>query len=707
MPAEASLVQREEKTNKTGLPNQLKSGIKSLSLSLSSSPLVGNRSEPPPMAALQSLANDREQVKQLCAMNETANRTGLPDGLKSGIENLSGYSMDDVKVHYNSDQPAQLQAHAYAQGADIHLASGQEKHLPHEAWHVVQQKQGRVAATLQMQGGVQVNDNAGLEREADVMGSRALTAGTRRAPARALATARPAMKVLQGVWAYVDATTGEHLNMRSNPDGTYTYRGRRFNQVSAGPPLIVREILAREDGRSGETPARTRDQRGDARGEDSERPTRRQRVDSAGGSVSDAGSGEIDAPSTQTFTAEERDRIGAANTHRFGPRGRRLPLYGDRESDDFYGRACWNWALSGASGDAINPSPMFDMLSDESHNAGGGIYDPTFSGAWARSVPGPVDGNTEEQRRAAGVQQAAYEGRQDAIRALWERRRARNNAGRRGRNGDGDSVERITNDAVRLSMQMNGLEPADENESTPFSIAMARHPDRGVNWSHWGLEVDGHSFETIPDRGLWHQREGFAYWARQTQSIEDSQVTRVPLRRLAPGHLVGVRGQLNIMGGGSQTSSTSLPATGSSRRAGSNPRGGQVAMPIVALGNNLNAGGMLLHYFGILAAANAQGTYSEEFHWVRNNPAAAQHLLQQGGMSAGAALAFLQQFAVAVNHAAQQNVPYVAAETQEQILNTLGNQEQLFAIVRYLRHQAGQQAQSRQSADTAMSEERS
>jgi len=102
------------------------------------------------------------------------NNTGLPDNLKSGIENLSGYSMDDVKVHYNSDKPSQLQAHAYAQGADIHIASGQEKHLPHEAWHVVQQKQGRVKPTMQMKGKVNVNDDAGLEKEADVMGLKAL-----------------------------------------------------------------------------------------------------------------------------------------------------------------------------------------------------------------------------------------------------------------------------------------------------------------------------------------------------------------------------------------------------------------------------------------------------------------------------------------------------------------------------------------------------
>jgi hypothetical protein len=101
------------------------------------------------------------------------NNTGLPDNLKSGIENLSGHSLDDVKVHYNSHKPAQLNAHAYAQGTNIHIASGQEKHLPHEAWHVVQQKQGRVKPTKSFKG-AQINDNAGLEKEADVMGGKAM-----------------------------------------------------------------------------------------------------------------------------------------------------------------------------------------------------------------------------------------------------------------------------------------------------------------------------------------------------------------------------------------------------------------------------------------------------------------------------------------------------------------------------------------------------
>lgn len=107
-------------------------------------------------------------------LQKKKNNTGLPGNLKSGIENLSGLSMDDVRVHFNSAQPAQLQAHAFAQGTDIHIAPGQEKHLPHEAWHVVQQKQGRVKPTIQMKGSVDVNDDRYLEREADIMGAKSL-----------------------------------------------------------------------------------------------------------------------------------------------------------------------------------------------------------------------------------------------------------------------------------------------------------------------------------------------------------------------------------------------------------------------------------------------------------------------------------------------------------------------------------------------------
>lgn len=114
----------------------------------------------------------QRQEEENLQMKPASGGSALPSQLQSGIEALSGQSMDHVRVHRNSDSPAAVGAHAYAQGSDIHLAPGQERHLPHEAWHTVQQAEGRVPATTDV-GGVAVNDSPALEREADTMGNKA------------------------------------------------------------------------------------------------------------------------------------------------------------------------------------------------------------------------------------------------------------------------------------------------------------------------------------------------------------------------------------------------------------------------------------------------------------------------------------------------------------------------------------------------------
>lgn len=115
-----------------------------------------------------------KQIQKVSKQNvPKINNTGMSTRLKTGIETLSGYSLDDVRVHYNSSKPAALSALAYAQGSDIHVGPGQERHLPHEAWHVVQQKQGRVRPNMQVKN-IQINDDRHLEQEADVMGRKAL-----------------------------------------------------------------------------------------------------------------------------------------------------------------------------------------------------------------------------------------------------------------------------------------------------------------------------------------------------------------------------------------------------------------------------------------------------------------------------------------------------------------------------------------------------
>ncbi len=132
-------------------------------------------------------------------------RTGLPAPLKAGIEHLSGLDMDDVTVHHASSLPAKIHAHAYTQGSEIHLAPGQERHLAHEAWHAVQQKQGRVQPTVRFED-VRVNDSPELEHQADVMGARASTAADgalplkQHGPRLRVARAPDRAGVVQGQW---------------------------------------------------------------------------------------------------------------------------------------------------------------------------------------------------------------------------------------------------------------------------------------------------------------------------------------------------------------------------------------------------------------------------------------------------------------------------------------------------------------------------
>jgi hypothetical protein len=85
--------------------------------------------------------------------------------------------LPEVRVHTDSQKALRIGAQAYAEGSDVHFAPGQfrpntaagQQLIGHELAHVVQQQQGRVAPTTQVEG-VAVNDDPGLEREADSWG---------------------------------------------------------------------------------------------------------------------------------------------------------------------------------------------------------------------------------------------------------------------------------------------------------------------------------------------------------------------------------------------------------------------------------------------------------------------------------------------------------------------------------------------------------
>ena len=184
------------------------------------------------VAQLQRTIGNAAVAQMLTKAAPHPNQTGMPDGLKAGVEALSGLAMDDVRVHYNSPSPARLQALAYAQSPDIHLAPGQEKHLPHEAWHVVQQKQGRVKPTLQMKG-VAINDDDSLEREADRLGAQAENTQL---------TARPSARTI--------AASGSRLQ---TVEPTYPIGPIESWEAAAGPATVAHRSnlmqLLKEDAR--------------------------------------------------------------------------------------------------------------------------------------------------------------------------------------------------------------------------------------------------------------------------------------------------------------------------------------------------------------------------------------------------------------------------------------------------------------------------
>lgn len=196
-----------------------------------------------PLAKIADATSPR-QLKQQERISQLRNADSstahaLPAALREGVESLSGQDLSDVRVHRNSSEPAQLNALAYAQGRDIHLAPGQERHLPHEAWHVVQQRQGRVKATAQL-AGVALNDQPHLEREADAMGQRAESLGNRRTPGAT--ESAPAQLCLAGGSAPVQrviTTADPHTDTTAwlLPDYRLWLQGRPIGTASLALPV--------------------------------------------------------------------------------------------------------------------------------------------------------------------------------------------------------------------------------------------------------------------------------------------------------------------------------------------------------------------------------------------------------------------------------------------------------------------------------------
>jgi len=145
---------------------------------------------PPTQLFVSKVPKEEEQVQSQkgTAANDQATATSktnkLPDEVQLKMEQTMGHDFSNVQIHEDSSKAAELGALAFAQGDDIHFASGQydpsskkgQELIGHEFAHVAQQREGKVQPTETLKKGVAINDDSSLEKEADQLGAQAANA---------------------------------------------------------------------------------------------------------------------------------------------------------------------------------------------------------------------------------------------------------------------------------------------------------------------------------------------------------------------------------------------------------------------------------------------------------------------------------------------------------------------------------------------------
>ncbi len=104
----------------------------------------------------------------------------MPAKVQSKMENSLEEDFSNVTIHKNSESATAMGAQAYAQGNNVHFAPGKynpettkgQELLGHELTHVKQQRAGKVKPTKQTER-FALNDDQGLENEAEKMGAQA------------------------------------------------------------------------------------------------------------------------------------------------------------------------------------------------------------------------------------------------------------------------------------------------------------------------------------------------------------------------------------------------------------------------------------------------------------------------------------------------------------------------------------------------------
>jgi hypothetical protein len=140
------------------------------------------KSHPDNKANTKDMASADIQKKSAAEPFFPAKNDALPDQLQQSLETSFNHDFSNVHIQKDSERARELQALAFTEGEAIHFAPGQfnpgssagKNLIGHEFAHVVQQRSGVVQPTAIMGKGIALNDDRGLEAEADALGKKAV-----------------------------------------------------------------------------------------------------------------------------------------------------------------------------------------------------------------------------------------------------------------------------------------------------------------------------------------------------------------------------------------------------------------------------------------------------------------------------------------------------------------------------------------------------
>lgn len=602
-------------------------------------PIVDNR----PESIMQ-----KKQVKDMAEhgskelIQKKENNTGLPDNLKSGIENLSGLDMSDTKVHYNSDKPAQLNAHAFAQGTDIHLANGQEKHLPHEAWHVVQQKQGRVKPTMQMKGKVNVNDDVGLEKEANVMGAKAIQfskpahgtgCGCGDCSARTALPPTNSNNLLQVAQLQCEICGEEEGHEEQCP---YSESSEEEPQAARRGHFNAINLLPREN----------------------EMSSFNHLADIGTQAHLEVG---YYAPQTTSYSIGMQPITPSARDRERNEQGIGLLNLAQQEPFNMDVSSARARHIAEASGIEL-PSQMTGPLRIQSlHGVASSLGNLSSGRNPMNYAVGSRGSNLSMQGYEDPLGSSALRRHFNLETIFYSDPRAPIAHGLSSR------IQHNNSSVPSLIINQSGLNTSNTYEGVSREQAIvqeylqyvannppARPPTPSEVYSHFPYLTREECFAISS-----------MIMSSQTLILGDNpwQGTAIPLE--------------------GEESSSSMDFSQEFEQQEQQQEAQYPGVIHPPLNHDLNAGNMVLYYGNAIIWANNQGTYSREFHLVRDHQVYAANLLNNAGMDAADAQYFVQNFEVLIDQYGEEE-GYVDGRLQEHILNQLGVGEQLLAIIRYL-----------------------